>query len=371
MNIIINCLLLNRKYSGIQHYIESLLINLNNLNSKYEIELLLPESYVGPLVNSNFSIMRADISSGRSQRILCENIILPRHLFKKQNKTLYHSPAYILPLLCPAIKVVTIHDLIALKYPQFCTKESEYYFKLMLPYTIKRADKIIAVSEIVKQEIIENFKISPDKIDVIYHGVRENFKRINDIQILQQISKKYNLPHNYMLFVGNLEPKKNLDGLLRALAIVKKNKSLNIKLVIAGQNAWKFDTIYQCVNDLHLHNEVLFLGYVPENDLPILFNLASFSIFPSLYEGFGLPAIEAMACGTPVIVANTGALPEVTGNCAFPVDPYNIEKLAEAIYLFSTDASLREHYAKSGLQHIKKYSWEMAAVKTLQLYENL
>jgi glycosyltransferase involved in cell wall biosynthesis len=356
--ILINGLQLSDKNTGVQYYTKNLFEQLIKLkNNNYNFQLLKIPAAGNQLFKKY-----------RLHRILFENLFLP-NLLRKSKFDLYHSTNYILPLFFNFPAVLTVHDLITLDYPQFCNFKSVLYFRLFLPNSIKKATKIIVLSTKVKEDILKRFNIRPENIEVVYPGISPIFKKIVDKYILNEICIKYNLPNQYILFVGNIEPKKNLERLVKAFHLVRKSSELRHKLVIAGKKGWKYNSVFKTINNLKLGNEIIFTNYVPEEDLPGIYSMADLFVFPSLYEGFGFPPLEAMASEIPVIVSNKGALPEITGGLCLEVDPYNPLEMAKGIQKLLTDKNLREKYIRQGHDWVKQYTWEKAAGDTLRIYE--
>ncbi len=370
MNVVINGLLLSGQFSGVQHSIAHMLQALGETEGPYRFEALLPRHYTGMLEQTNIAVTRVNCGN-RLQRILWEQAALPVYLKRKQPKSIYHSPGYILPRWAPGPMVATIHDLVPLQHPEWSQRESVAYFKLALPPTLKRAQAIIAVSETVKQDILDRFPIHPGKIHVVYHGIRPGFRPIHAPQVLEAVALRYRLPGQFLLFVGNMEPRKNLEGLLQAYALLRQRSGTTAKLVVAGREAWKYQRVYQTVHTLGLTDAVQFLGYVPDEDLPALYNLATLFVFPSLYEGFGLPVLEAMACGTPAVIGNTGALPEIAGNAALLVPPHDADALATAIQQLLLNQELRHTLTAKGLERARTFSWSQAAADILHVYSTI
>jgi glycosyltransferase involved in cell wall biosynthesis len=370
MKILVNGLLLTNDFSGVQYSIESLLSAISKDAAKeLDIEILVPGNYKGRLASGKNVVVKKMkfATANRFRRISYENFSLPKYFL--QNKfDLYHSPSYVLPGFSDIPGVVTIHDLLALDFPQYCQWESTVYFSLFLPASIYRARKIIAVSNTVKDDIMRRFDIDPEKITVIYHGVEGFFKRVTSVDLLGEVIRKYQLPEKFLLFVGNLEPKKNLVRLIRAFSDLKKNAGIEHKLVIAGKKGWKYLDIYKNIRDSEMEQEVLFTGYVHRDDLPALYSLAELFVFPSLYEGFGLPVLEAMSCGTPVLISNQGALPEIARGIHPQVDPFDEKDIAAKLYLLLTSAELRQNNIQYGSERVKKFSWEESAKRTIDVY---
>jgi len=287
--VLINGLQLSNKNTGVQYYTQNLYEEFfKQNNDKFNLHLIRSSS---PGSHSPIN--------NRFERILFENLSLPNY-FRKNNFDLYHSPNYVLPFFTNIPSVLTIHDLLTLDYPELCQHESALYFNLFLPRSVKKAIKIIAVSNTVKNDILRHFNISEEKIKVIYHGVNPIFKKSFDEAIL----KKYHLPDKYILFVGNIEPKKNLERVIKAFDLLKKNADIPHKLAIVGKKGWKYNTVFKTITELKIEKEVILCGYVPEGDLPVIYSMADLFVFPSLYEGFGIPPLEAMACEVPVLVSD-------------------------------------------------------------------
>jgi glycosyltransferase involved in cell wall biosynthesis len=370
MNVLVNGLLLNGRFSGVQYSVEYTLHAMKSVQHDHHIELILPSEYQGHLKEEYLCLCPRHIRN-RLQRIAWEHIRLPRYIINNKADFIYHAPGYILPYNCPVPSVVTVHDLIAIKYPLWCQYESEWYFRLFFRKGIEQANKIIAVSHTVKTDIIETYAVDPEKIEVVYHGISNAFRKINDKEKLAAVASKYNLPDQYLLFVGNLEPKKNIVNIIRAFHQLMNEPGFNHKLVIVGRKGWKYESIFKVVNDLNLQKDIFFTGYVPLEDLPSIYSMATVFVFPSLYEGFGLPVLEAMACGLPVITSNRGALPEISGDSAIHVDPTNINDIAEAISGVVSDRILREELAVKGLYRASKYNWNETAKNTLKVYTSI
>ena len=354
LKILLNGLQLSDTNTGVQYYTENLFDGLKKVNA----------------VDINFQLLKSlptgslDRSNNRLKRVLFENTSLPSY-FRKNNFDLYHSPNYVLPYFLDFPSVLTIHDLITFDYPKLCQNESVLYFRLLLPRSIKKATKIIAVSNTVRNDILRNFNVPEEKIEVIYHGINPIFKKSLDEAIL----KKYHLPDKYILFVGNIEPKKNLERLIKAFNLLKINTGIPHKLVIAGKKGWKYKPVFRAIAKLKIDKEIIFCGYVSECDLPVIYSMADLFVFPSIYEGFGIPPLEAMACETPVLISNTGALPETTGGRCLQVDPFDISELAKGMYQLLTDDNLRSKSIIDGKEFVKQFSLEKAAKETLSVYE--
>lgn len=370
MKVLVNALLLTNKYSGVQHSIEYLLDALSKIETEIDFTILVSRNYKGCLKeNVNFILKRVPFkSSNRVLRILYENTFLP-HLFKIGNFDLYHSPGYTLPYFFKIPSIVTVHDLIALSHPSLCMSENASYFRRVLPRSLKSAKKIIAVSHSVKKDILNRFTdLNEKKIAVIYHGIHDQYKKECDQKKLDQVRNKYSLPDKFLLFVGNIEPKKNISKIIEAFNILKQGHNIKHGLVIAGQFGWKYSSVLNSYKKSIWQSEIQFIKYVDQDDLPSLYSLADVFVFPSLHEGFGLPVLESMACGCPVIVSDRGSLPEIAGNHCPVVNPYSPNQIAEKMLRIISDSDLRHSLIESGYGWVERFKWQSAAQKTLDVY---
>ncbi len=267
--------------------------------------------------------------------------------------------------------VVTFHDLSFEKYPEFYSAGKNYWHFSMSPEKqAKKADRIIAVSQSTKDDLVELYKINPNKIKVIYSGVNEVSSIKYQVSRESEVRKKYNLPKNYVLYLGTLEPRKNIIGLIKAFELLKKSYKLqatSYKLVIAGAKGWLYEDIFKAANSSSVKDDIIFTGFVDDEDKPALYNCAELFVYPSFYEGFGFPPLEAMKYGVPVITSNFSSLPEAVGDAAIIVNPYNLDELAEAIQMVLTDDNLKNILIKKGFEQVKKFSWQKCAEETLEV----
>jgi glycosyltransferase involved in cell wall biosynthesis len=279
-----------------------------------------------------------------------------------------HSPFFNAPQEHPGGLVVTIHDISFLLYPHFHTEANRLH---CLNGTLKAAlyaDRIIAISHQTKQDLIDYFSVPEDRIRVVYEAPRHCYYPERNRNILQSTLHRLGIYHNFVLSVSSLEPRKNLKTLLEAYATYRKHHSGQELLVIAGARGWLNEEITQLVSELGVEGQVKFLGYVQESDLRVLYSTAKLFVYPSLYEGFGLPPLEAMACGAPVISSNTSALPEVVGDAALLIDPHKSDELCQAMWTVLCDEALRLRMRQQGLQRARLFSWERVAQETLAVY---
>ncbi len=281
---------------------------------------------------------------------------------------LFFAPvSYIIPVLnFFSRNIIVIHDLcVFLSIKTGVNLKTKIIEKMFLKPALRNSQKIVTVSNSTKQDVIRYFKISSQKISVIYHGSPQGTQLASNPE---KILTKYNLPNNFILFIGTLEPRKNLVRLIEAYHLLnQKSKIKNQKLVIVGKKGWFYQEIFNKVKELKLENEIIFTGYVPDEDLPYLYKAATCFVYPSLYEGFGLPPLEAMACGCPVITSNLSSLPEVVGEAAILVNPYNIDEITAALEKILTDESLRQNLKERGFKQAQKFSWQKTALKILKI----
>lgn len=267
--------------------------------------------------------------------------------------------------------VITIHDVIPLVMPWAFPLKRRLVLTAALSCIRRQADMVIVPSEAVREDVVRYLKVDRGRIIVIPWGCEERFQPSGEPNNLEAVQRKYGLPDGYILFLGTLEPRKNVTTLVGAFSLLAEKLGQDLKLVIAGGRGWGCEGLLETVEALGLHDRVIFTGFVEEEDLPDLYRGALLFVYPSLYEGFGLPILEAMACGTPVIASNTSSMPEVAGDAALLVDPYDPEALASAMASVLTDEALREAFRQKGVARVKRFSWEAVARKTLEVYQAL
>lgn len=275
----------------------------------------------------------------------------------------YNAPLR-LPGACAL--VVTIHDISFEHFPQFFSRRLRAFLKASVPRSARAAQQIITDTESAKQDLVETYRLPPEKIAVTHYAAGAQFRRIAEGTALERVKRKYNTGDKFVLAVGNLQPRKNWERLMRAFAEAKRDAGLPHKLVLVGQELWRAAPIFETARALP--DTVVLTGYVPAEDLPLLYNAADLFAYPSLYEGFGLPVVEAMACGTPVLTSNVSCLPEIAGDAACFIDPYNQAAMAHALARLTTDDALRGELALRGLARARLFSWERTAQQTVQVY---
>jgi len=366
MRIGIDCRTVEGDRTGLGVYTENLVDNLledYSTDNNYSLYFSRVESRTSKWRHqSQQYVLKAPLTN------LWTHISLPLHL-RKHPVDIYHFPNFIVPIVFPYKTVVTIHDLNFLRFPKSFTLRTYLALATQIRLSAQKADAIIAVSESTKLDIVEMLKIPEKKVTVIYNGVNERFKSPQKQMDVKVIKQKYGLD-NYILCVGSIVPQKNLVRLLNAFALLKKSNTI-YQLAIVGGSAWKSEAVLKEIKRLNLSREVIMTGYVSDDDLPLIYSGATVFVYPSLYEGFGLPVLEAMACGTPVITSNVSSLPEVSGSAAILVDPYNIDEISEAMRRVVQDKNLQQELIDKGLEQVKKFSFNKMAKETFIIYEQL
>lgn len=324
--------------------------------------------------NLGFTLAPCMYFSSFAYRVLSTLIPFPYSFFFKKKRDITVFFNYIVP---PGVKgktIAVVHDMAYKAYPETVREKTRKWLNWNLPHSLKRADKIITDSEFSKREVIKYHHISEDKIVVMPLGVDfERYHNRYNLDCVENIKQKYNIDSQYFLYLGTLEPRKNIENIIIAYSkCINKNKQISFpKLVIAGRKGWMFESIFQKVTELKLEKKVIFTGYVEDNDTAVLMKGAEIFIFPSIYEGFGLPPLEAMACGTPVITSNVSSLPEVVGNAAITVNPFSTDEISDAIEYISLNENIKKELSEKGLQQAQKFTWENSANILLSVYKEL
>src|SRR3989338_5448392 len=288
-------------------------------------------------------------------KFLWSQIYLPLYLYRRKNIDVYFSPAHYLPRFCPVPQVVTIHDLAYLYYPEDFIKKDLWQLKNWTNFSINQAKRIIAVSKTTKKDIIKNYDVDEDKVSVIYNG----YEKIS--QKLKVKSQKYNSKvkskEPFILFVGTIQPRKNLEVLIDAFdKFTQTNKEF--KLVIVGKKGWLYENIFEKVKTMNLEKKVIFTDHVSDSELIWLYKNAFCLVLPSLYEGFGIPVLEAMNFDCPLIASFSSSLPEIGGDASLYFDPKNPDDLLEKLNSLKENKELRQELITKGRQRIKFFSWE-------------
>lgn len=371
MKIAIDATIIRKENTGTGFYIINLINGLAKIKDGNDYYIFMNNELSKEFFNfenNNFHIINKNFKN-RIFRVIWQFFLFPFEL-KKLKVRVLHSPNYITPLFKLGFKViVTIHDLTFYLFPEKFTVTKRLFFKYMLPLFIKISDKIIAVSNNTKKDILKFFKISERKVIVTFESYPEYYTYNNDSND-QNILTKYGIGSKYLLFVGMIEPRKNILSILKSFKEI--DSDLELDLVIAGKKGWYYKEIELYLEKLlriGIKNKIIFTGYVSEPELKYLYQNAFIFIYPSIYEGFGIPPLQAMACKVPVITSNLSSLPEVVGDAAIMVNPYDINKISEAIRTLYNDLDKRSELINKGVIQAKKFSLENFAKNTIDVYK--
>jgi glycosyltransferase involved in cell wall biosynthesis len=284
----------------------------------------------------------------------------------------FHAPHYVLPPAVRCRSVVTIHDCIHLMFPQYLPNRAAYvYAKASMWSAARRSHRILTVSEASKRDILHFFNVPPEKIVVVYNAIDERFREAPPEEDVERVRERYQLQHRFVLYAGNIKPHKNLVRVIEAFAELRRGEFDDLKLLIIGDEISKLPALRRAVHNYKLHKHVRFLGFLPDETLAVLYRLAAVFVFPSLYEGFGLPPLEAMASGTPVVTSNVSSLPEVTDGAAVLVDPYDVGSIVDGIRRVLDDPDLANDMRTKGIERAREFSWERSVARTLDLYREV
>ena len=300
-----------------------------------------------------------------------EQFSVPMHL-RRARVQLFHSPHYVVSPLTPGPVVVTIHDCIHLRFPQYLPNRAAYvYARAFMALGARRARRVMTVSQASKEDIQHYLRTPAQKIDVIHNGLDSRFLRAPDEANVARVRDRFMLNSPFVLYTGNIKPHKNVERLIEAFALMRKNGHEDVKLLIIGDELSKYPGLRRLVHRHHLHQHVRFLGFVPDETLAALYRLAKVFVFPSLYEGFGFPPLEAMASGTAVITSNVSSLPEVVGDAALLIDPLDPSSIASAMCRVLGDDELRADLVRRGHARVGAFSWASAAAATRAVYRQV
>jgi len=348
--------------AGVHQYILHLLRHLDGVADDMRFTVLMGTNALEP--TTNLELLRSIRDTRRpAMRILWEQLTQPRVL-RQIEADLVHGPVFIGPLTAPCPVVTTIHDLSFLRFPHLFRPANRLYLTIMTRLSARRARRLIAVSEHAASESVGLLGVPRKKITVVHHGVDAAFRPLPAADVAAFRERK-GLPRRFLLFVGTLEPRKNLPRLIEAFARICEGES---KLVLVGGRGWLYDDLFAKVEELDLSDAVLFPGYVSNQELPLWYNAATAFAYPSLYEGFGMPVTEAQACGTPVLTSNSSSLPEAAGEAALLVDPHDVGAIAAGLKQLLDDDALREQLGEQGLIHARTFNWTRTARETIQVY---
>jgi glycosyltransferase involved in cell wall biosynthesis len=352
---------------GIGTYVRNLLKQLSHQDQATEYVVFCRTSDL-PAVEELGPNFRAVVEGSPAYSIR-EQLRVPLNV-RRERAVLFHAPHYVLPPLTPCRTVVTIHDCIHLRFPQYLPSRLGYaYARAALWTAAHRAARVITVSEASKRDILRYFRIPESRIDVIHNAIDDRFWEAPGPENMERVRQRYQLNAPFVLYAGNIKPHKNLERLIEAFHLLRQDPALrDVQLLIIGDEVSKYATLRRAVHRHKLHKHVRFFGFVSHETLAALYRLADVFVFPSLYEGFGLPPLEAMASGTPVITSNVSSLPEIVGDAALLIDPREPQAISDAIRRVLNDAELRASLRTRGLARAREFSWERSIRRVRQIY---
>jgi len=369
LRVAIDGLLLGGQHSGVELCIEELAGALGRLDLDCEIGLVCRPEYSLRAAKLGVEPLVAPwLTKYRSGRILFEQLLMSRRL-SSSGWGLLHGPGYVLPRNWTGPCVVTVYDLIALQYPQWCKPSNVMHYRMMVPASIAKAHAIIVPSETTAEAVRQRFPQATDKLRVIFLGIGEQFRPVTDQRLIAHVRQKYRLPERFILCLGNLEPKKNLEAVVAAYEQIAED--VEVDLVIAGAKGWKCAGVLRRIEGSRVRARIVRTGPIAGTDLAPLYSSAELLIQWSLYEGVGLPPLEAMACGTPALVSDGGALKELAGQAAEVVELGPPEQLAEAIVRLLDDKDRCEQIVENGRNLARQWTWRDHARQVAALYREV
>ena len=374
MNVLINATGITKNKAGVGVYAKNLIEELTHVPAGPHFFLLAqdddPELDYGDRANITMIWVPAGVFRKLPLRFLLEQALLPLLLLKYRIDVV-HSLHYSFPLVSfGARQVVTLCDMTFFSMPEVHQRKKIAYFRTFIRAAVRRADKIIFISHSAEQDCISFLGAPRGSSAVIHLGKSDAFGLNLDPVEIRKVREKYRLPQEYVLYVGTVEPRKNLSRLVSAFAAVS-GQHPGLVLVVAGMKGWMNEGLLENIRSLHLESRVVFTGFIPESEKPFLIAGAKVFAYPSLYEGFGIPVLEALACGIPTLTSNVSSLPEVAGDAALTVDPRNVPEMALALERLLSDASLRAELRESSVRQAAQFTWAKTAALTLRAYEDV
>lgn len=364
MRIGIDAHALGSNLGGNETYTRNLIRGLGAVDPEGDYTLLLSSRHARDPIAGSDRMRRAVVWPDRA--LIRVPLALPLILAREQIDIVHVQ--YVAPPLCPSRIVVTVHDIAYDRYPQYFTAAEVLRFRLLVPPTVRRASVVLTVSEYARRELIARYLLPPGKVVVAPNAVDPVFQPVDDPRVLDVVKARYGAGEQFILCVGNLQPRKNLRTLIDAYVRLRRSGTTSAKVVLVGKAAWLSDDIFVAARDSGYADDLIFTGYVPAADLAALYSVAAVFVYPSFYEGFGLPPLEALACGTPVVCSSAGALPEVVGDAALLVDPHSADAIAAAVARVLSDASLRATLRESGLRRAALFTVEASAAIVATAY---
>ncbi len=361
--------------AGIGRYVRELVAALSRLDTTTTYRLFVSGTPAGSLPappGANFG-WRSTRLSPRSMARLWQRLRVPVPIeFWMGRQDLFHATDFVLPPTLPTTRtLLTVHDLSFVHVPETTDPRLKRYLDVVVPRSVRRADRVLADSQATRDDLIALYNTPPDKVTVLLSGVSAAFHPVDDPGRYAQVRQRYGLGDWPFLFtVGTIQPRKNYVRLCQAFSALPATCA-DVHLVIAGGKGWLDDPIYATVNSLGLAERVHFIGFAADEDLPVLFSMAEAVPFLSLYEGFGLPVLEAMACGTPVVTSAVSSMPEVAGDAALLVNPYDLEQITGALEQVLLDRELRQRLVRRGHVQAAQFTWDHTARQLLEVYQGI
>lgn len=360
--------------AGVGHYTYYLVKTLLEIDKMNEYVLFFDFRCPNPkeFRQKNVKIVHFPFSQYKKYLPFGYSHLLIAATLSRENLDLYHSPANVIPLNYSGPSVLTVHDLAIYKHPSWFPPQQGFSTKVLVPKSIEKASKVIAVSESTKKSIKQLFKTPNQKIEVVYEGFAQEKKKITKREIAN-IKNKFKIENKFIFYIGTLEPRKNLAAAIRAFDnLLNKNyqKYKDYQFIIAGAKGWKYDDIFEAIKNSK-SGHVRYINYVSHKEKVALLQEASCFVFPSLWEGFGLPVLEAMSLGTPVITSNLSSLPEVAGKAALLVNPRKVNELQKALEKILSSTKIQKSLSQKGRKQSRKFSWKKCARQTLKIYEKI
>ncbi|MCX7918626.1 MAG: glycosyltransferase family 4 protein [bacterium] len=367
MNVAIDARALIPQPTGIGVYLKHLLDEYAQMTEEHTYYLLSSRNicYTAPANLARFNRIEQYGLPGN----IWLQLQVPK-LLKRLGIDIFHSPFGVIPFRCPCASVITVHDLTFHFYPKLTDIKNRLLLPRLIPKSLNRATAIIVDSKAIKNELVELYKIRENQIEVI-HLAPSSFSRLIPKETARKyLAERYGIQSRFILFVGTLEPRKNIEVLLKTYHQLPTELREKYQLVLVGKKGWQYQSIFKLIDELNLQNQIIFMNYVSEEDLPFFYNAAAVFVYPSLYEGFGLPLVDALACGTPIITSKISSMPEVVSYAGILIDPKNESELIKALSRLLTDQELANHLSEKALSRAHHFSWQDTARKTFEVYRN-
>lgn len=350
--------------SGVGNYTANLLAAILQENPDWEFLLYSNREF--DALEESLSDLYPVYSPISTRRMLWMHFLLPG-IIRKTQPRLCHFPNAMAPISLSKPFILTIHDASLFLHRHFHPMARLLSIRLTLPYLAHRASAIITVSNHARDDLIRIMNLKPEKVFVTHEAASEQFRPVTDNETLEHLRHKYHLPESYILYVGTLESRKNLVRLVRAFSELHK-KGFSHQLVVVGATGWKASNIFREIEDLSLEDKIIMPGYIPKPDLPGILSMSELFVFPSLFEGFGLPPLEAMSCGTPVIASNRSSMPEICGDAAHYIDPEDEQSIIAGMAEILGDKEYHQEMRRRGLERARQFSWRKTARETSEIY---